>query len=106
MIYSGKSTSDTGEATTIGNSKFNEKYWDPAYVGYKYDEKFSLHENNETTSYDGFTNTQKYNFGTGYIFDETTKKFTLTGTIKQLTWKENYNEIVSSNLYSCLGTSW
>ena len=105
LIYSGKSTSDTGTSVTIGNSQYNSKYWDPAYVGYKYDEKFSLHENNETTSYDGVTNTQKYNFGTGYIFDETTKKFTLTGTIKQLTWKENYNEIVSSNLYSCLGTS-
>ncbi len=105
LIYSGKTTSDTGESTTIGKSQYNSKYWDPAYVGYKYDEKFSLHENNETTSYDGVTNTQKYNFGTGYIFDETTKKFTLTGTIKQLTWKENYNEIVSSNLYSCLGTS-
>ena len=105
LIYSGKTTSDTGESTTIGKSQYNSKYWDPAYVGYKYDEKFSLHENNETTSYDGVTNTQKYNFGTGYIFDETTKKFILTGTIKQLTWKENYNEIVSSNLYSCLGTS-
>ena len=105
MIYSGKSTSDTGESTTIGNSKFNEKYWDPAYVGYKYNEKFSLHENNETTGYNWLTNTQKYNFGTGYTFDESTKKFTLTGTIKQLTWKDNSDEIVAGNLYSCLNTS-
>ena len=105
LIYSGKTTSDTGESTTIGKSQYNSKYWDPAYVGYKYDEKFSLHENNETTSYDGVTNTQKYNFGTGYIFDETTKKFTLTGTIKQLTWKDNSSEIVSGKLYSCLNTN-
>ena len=105
MIYSGKSTSDTGKTTTIGNSKFNEKYWDPAYVGYKYNEKFSLHENNGTTKYNWFTNTQKYNFGTGYTFDESTKKFTLTGTIKQLTWKDNHDEIVAGNLYSCLETS-
>ena len=105
MIYSGKSYSDTGSAVTIGNSQYNNKYWDPTYVGYKYKEKLSLHENNGTTGYNWFTNTQKYNFGTGYSFDESTKKFTLTGTIKQLTWKDNHDEIVSGNLYSCLNTS-
>ena len=105
MIYAGKTTSDTGESTMIGKSAFNEKYWNPTYVGYKYNEKFSLHENNGTTGYDWFTNTTKYNFGTGYTFDESTKKFTLTGTIKQLTWKDNHDEIVSGNLYSCLNTS-
>ena len=105
MIYSGKKTSDTGTATTIGNSKFNSKYWDPTYVGYMYNEKFSLHENNEITNYTWFTNTKKYDFGTGYTFDKTTKKFTLTGTIKQLTWEENHDEIVANNLYSCLETT-
>ena len=78
MIYAGKKTSDTGTATTIGNSKFNSKYWNPTYVGYMYNEKFSLHENNEITNYTWFTNTKKYDFGTGYTFDKTTKKFTLT----------------------------
>ena len=105
LIYSGKSTSDTGNAVTIGNSQYNSKYWDPAYVGYKYNEKFSLHENNGTTEYNWFTNTKKYDFGTGYTFDESTKKFTLTGTIKQLTWKDNSDKIVAGNLYSCLNTS-
>ena len=102
MIYAGKKPSDTGEATIIVNSAFNEKYWDPTYVGYKYSEDFSLHTNNESTILVSFVNTEKYNFGTGYSFDESTKKFTLTGTIKQLTWKDNHEEIVSSNLYSCL----
>ena len=105
MIYSGKSTSDTGDAVTIGESQFNSKYWDPTYVGYKYNEDFSLHESNGTTGYDWFTNTTKYNFGTGYTFDETTKKFTLTGDIKQLTWNDNHDEIVNNGLYSCLNTS-
>ena len=105
LIYSGKNTSDTGTAVTIGKSQYNDKYWDPTYVGYKYNEKFSLHENNETTGYNWFTNTQKYNFGTGYSFDESTKKFTLTGDIQQLTWKDNHDEIVKNNLYSCLNTS-
>ena len=40
-----------------------------------------------------------------YTFDESTKKFTLTGTIKQLTWKDNHDEIVAKKLYSCLNTS-
>ena len=105
MIYSGKSTTDTGTAVTIGNSQFNSKYWDPTYEGYKYNEDFELHENNGTTGYVWFTNTKKYNYGTGYTFDASTKKFTLTGTIKQLTWKDNHDEIVKSQLYSCLNTS-
>ena len=105
LIYSGKNTSDTGTAVTIGNSQYNGKYWDPTYVGYKYNEKFSLHESNGTTGYNWFTNTQKYNYGTGYTFDESTKKFTLTGDIQQLTWQDNHDEIVKNNLYSCLNTS-
>ena len=105
MIYSGKSTSDTGDAVTIGESQFNSKYWDPTYVGYKYNEDFSLHESNGTTVYDWFTNTTKYNFGTGYTFDQSTRKFTLTGDIKQLTWNDNHEEIVNNQLYSCLNTS-
>mgnify|MGYP004483480329 CR=1 FL=1 len=105
LIYSGKSTTDAGETVTIGNSQFNSKYWDPTYVGYKYNEDFELHENNGTAGHDWFTNTSKYNYGTGYTFDASTKKFTLTGTIKQLTWKDNHDEIVKSQLYSCLNTS-
>ena len=106
MIYSGKSVSDTGDATTIGNSQFNSKYWDPTYVGYKYNEDFSLHENNSSNvSYNWFTNIKKYDYGTGYTFDESTKKFTLTGNIKQLTWTSNRDEIVNNQLYSCLNTS-
>ena len=105
IIYSGKSTSDTGDAVTIGNSQFNSKFWDPTYVGYKYNEDFSLHESNGTTGYDWFTNTTKYNFGTGYTFDQSTRKFTLTGDIKQLTWNDNHEEIVNNQLYSCLNTS-
>ena len=105
LIYSGKSTSDTGDNTMIGNSQFNSKYLDPTYVGYKYNEDFSLHESNGTTLYTWFTNTTKYNFGTGYTFDTSTKKFTLTGDIKQLTWNDSHDEIVNNKLYSCLNTS-
>ena len=47
-------------------------------MGYKYNENFSLHESNETTGYNWFMNT--------------TKKFTLTGNIRQLTWNDNHDE--------------
>ena len=70
-----------------------------------YNENFTLHENNETMNYHWFLDSAKYDFGTGYTFDETTKKFSLTGTIKQLTWKDNHDEIVSGKLYSCLNIS-
>ncbi len=105
LIYSGKTTSDTGDTTTIGESQYNEKYWDPSAVGYKYNEKFSLHEDNKVISYTRFTNSIKYNYGTSYSFNELTKKFTLTGDIKQLIWKDNHDEIVNNNLYSCLELS-
>ena len=105
MIYSGKSTSDTGDNTMISNSQFNSKYWDPTYVGYKYNEDFSLHEDNNNIDYSWFINTEKYGYGTGYTFNESTKKFTLTGNIKQLTWNDNHDEIVNNQLYSCLETS-
>ena len=105
MIYSGNKTSDTGDDVIIGGSAFNDKNWDPTYVGYKYNEDFELHENNGPTRYEWFTNTSKYNYGTGYTFDASTKKFTLTGTIKQLTWKDNHDEIVKNQLYSCLNRS-
>ena len=102
MIYSGKSVSDTGAATTIGVSEFNNEYWDPTYVGYKYNEDFSLHEDNEIVKFSNFASAKKYDYGTGYSFDESTKKFTLTGYIKQLSWNDNHDEIVNSQLYSCL----
>ena len=105
MIYSGNKTSDTGEDTMIGYSIFNDKYWDPTYVGYKHNEDFELHESNGTTEYNLFTNTAKYDCGTGYTFDASTKKFTLIGTIKKLTWKDNHDEIVKNNLYTCLESS-
>ena len=104
MIYSGKSTADTGDDTMIGYSMFNDRHWDPTYVGYKYNEDFSLHESNDITNYTRFTNTTKHNFGTGYTFDTTTKKFSLTGDIKELTWSDNHDEIVNNQLYSCLET--
>ncbi len=102
MIYSGKKTSDTGEATAIGKSSFNYLDHDPTYTGYKYSESFSLHENNKETVYFNYDFNKNYNFGTSYIFDKSTKKFSLTGNIKSLNLANNYDDVVGNYQYSCL----
>ena len=104
LIYAGKKTSDTGDATTIGNYPFNNNFYDYTFIGYKYNTEFSLNTNNNITSYTWLVSNKKYDFGTSYIFDESTKKFKLAGDIKQLTWEENHDEIVSNNLYSYLNS--
>ena len=104
LIYAGKKTSDKGEAATIGKSQFNSKYWDPTYVGYKYNENFVLHLDNKQVSNNGFVNTITYNFGTEYTFNQETKKFYLSGEIKPLMWKSNYNDIVSKYKYTCFSS--
>jgi len=105
MIYVRKDTSNTGDSTIAYNLQFNNKIFDPTYVGYKYNEDFSLHEDNKVIDFQRVNKTVKYSYGIGYTFDESTKKFILTGDIKQLTWKDNHDEIVSGQLYSCLNTS-
>ena len=105
MIYSGKKTSDTASDATIGYIQYSSKSFAPTYVGYKYSEKFILHENNNLISYNWFTNTYNYSFSTAYTFDTSANKFVLTGTVKKLTWKDNHDEIVAKNLYSCLNSS-
>ena len=102
MIYAGKKTNDTGDDTMINNSPYNIKLLDPTYVGYKYNEDFSIYQDNNTIAYYKFTNTKKYDFATSYTFNESTKKFTLTGDIQQLTWKDNHDEIAAKQLYTCL----
>ena len=104
LIYAGKKTSDTGDATTIGNYPFNNNFYDYTFIGYKYNTEFSLNTNNNITSYTWLVSNKKYDFGTSYIFDESTKKFKLAGDIKQLTWEDNHDEIVSNNLYSYLNS--
>ena len=104
MIYAGKKTNDIGDATTIGNYPFNNDFYDCTFIGYKYNTEFSLDTNNNITSYTWFVTNKKYDFGTSYTFDESTKKIKLAGDIKQLTWEDNHDEIVSNNLYSYLNS--
>ncbi len=68
------------EKTPINNQyySFNNNFMDPTYVGYMYGKNFDSHVNEATAFYNisFFTN---YLFATNYEFDETTKKFNLSG---------------------------
>ena len=103
MIYAGKKTNDTGIATTIGNSPYNYNNAVPNYIGYMYGADFSLHDDNLNIKYSIFTNTNTYSFGTDYVVNPSNLKFSLSGQIKQLNWKDNHDEIVDEKLYTCLG---
>lgn len=106
LIYSGKSTSDTGTATSIGTSAYNSKNYDPTYLGYMYSEDFALNTNqNSSTSYVNFNENVKYYFGTGYTFNESNKTFQLTGDVISGTWKDVYSQAISQYPYTCFGTS-
>ena len=106
MIYSGKSTSDTGSSVTIGNSAYNSKNYDPTYVGYMYSEDFALNtSSNSATSYNSFSENVRYYFGTGYVFDEASKTFRLSGDTIFGTWEEVHDQAISQYPYTCFSTS-
>lgn len=47
-----------------------------------------------------------YYYGSGYTFDESTGKFTLTGvTPSTLAWSSHYNSIIENTPYTCMSTS-
>lgn len=106
MIYSGKSTSDTGSSVTIGNSAYNSKNYDPTYVGYMYSEDFALNtDSNSATGYYNFNENVRYYFGTGYVFDEASKTFHLSGDTIFGTWEEVHDQAISQYPYTCFSTS-
>lgn len=106
MIYSGTSTSDTGSATSIGTSQYNAKYYDPTYVGYKYSENFVLNETNTTNvTYSNINDSAVYYYGSSYTFNESTKKFSLSGNTTSGLWKDSYTNVISNYPYTCLSTS-
>ena len=100
LIYSGKSASAQGLDSTIKVSKFNNQYNDPTYSGYMYSTSFSLHNNN-SSPYFWYEGNKDYLFSTTYNFNETTKKFELTGDAKNLNWQKDRDEIITNNLYTC-----
>ena len=105
LIYSGTSTNATGNATSIGTSQFNSKYFDPTYVGYKYHENFQLKDDLTLVKYTNISNNNIYYYSDSYNFNEQTKKFTLNGNKISGTWESINQEAVASYPYTCLSTN-
>ena len=89
LIYNGTTPDATGNNTSINNTtyQYNNKYYDPTYVGYMYGKDFSLHTSSETP-YRNIVALTKYYFGSSYEFDPETETFKLTGNITSGTFTE------------------
>ena len=102
LVYAGKDVSSAGEETGIGVSSYNSKNIDPTYVGYMYGENFVRIDGDTATFFVNFKENTKYVFGNSFAFDETTKKFKITGDYITGTWKDNYSSIINNYPYTCL----
>ena len=60
LIYSGTSTSDTGQKVTIAQSVYNDKHYMPAYSGYKYGEDFEIRIDETNVTYKNGYHLQLY----------------------------------------------
>lgn len=108
LIYNGTSTNATGFDTGIVQSSYSNVISDPAYAGYMYGNDFELKEkfnDSEKANFFQFSANTSYYFADSYTFDETTKKFSLTGNFLQGTWADNYESIINSYPYFCVSTS-
>ena len=104
LIYSGTSTNSTGNATSIGTSQFNTRYFDPTYLGYKYHENFNLKEDTTQVNYNNI-GSNIYYYSDTYTFDETTRKFTLGTNKISGTWESTNQEAIANYPYTCFGTN-
>jgi len=66
LIYSGESTSATGEDVAIEQNMYTFPYHDPTFVGYKYGQDFIFMESENATEYKLFVDTEPRCFSKGY----------------------------------------
>ena len=106
LIYSGTSTNDTGDKTSIGLAQFNNYWYDASSVGYKYGRDLELKHSNNETVYGLLDNGTKYYFSTSYKADDVNKNISLSGDMKYGTledvWKDGQNKDYK---YTCIKTS-
>ena len=106
MIYSGTSTTDTGEKTSIGTSAFNTAPYDMAYLGYKYGIDKTYQETTATNlNYNNIVANTNYYFADSYTKNDTTKKLSLSGNVIQGTLESVWGSNNSTYKYSCFSTS-
>ena len=71
-----------------------------------YSENFELKENDTTTvTYNNFTESSTYYYGSSYTFNTSTKKFKLSGNTTSGVWKNVYNDVIINYPYTCFSTS-
>lgn len=106
MIYSGTSTTDTGEKTSIGTSAFNTDPYDMAYLGYKYGLDKTYQETTATNlNYSNINANANYYFADSYTKNDATKKLSLSGNITSGTLENVWGSNNSTYKYSCFSTS-
>ena len=106
MIYSGTSTGDMGEKTSIGTSVYNSYPYDASSVGYKYGINLKLKHSSNVRVFGEFASGTKFWFSTSYNINELNKNISLSGDMKYGTldeiWKDGEN---NDYKYSCRGQS-
>lgn len=104
LVYSGKTPTATGTSATIGNAAYNNKYRDPTYIGYTYNEDFSFQDNKTYLHWNNFSENTSYYFGSTYTYDENKHTFKLNGNLKTSIWKNDYSDLIKNYPYTCLST--
>ena len=110
LIYDGTTPHENGESSSnrqVGDSAFNSRWSDNAYVGYMYGDT-STNEVKEWTSAfnsSGLSATAKYYFGTEYTFDKNNNVFKLGGTLEAMTLSEYNTKHANDKLYTIFNTS-
>ena len=105
LIYNGTTPNASGINTAINNTtyQYNNKYYDPTYVGYMYGKDFSIHTSEET-SYTNIAALTEYYFGSSYEFDAATETFKITGDITSGTFSEMQDKF-GDYPYTCKNTN-
>ena len=106
LIYDGVPSSgqcnNTEDATTIGNSAFNENYMSPAHAGYMYGIAYAAANKDITTL------TGQVVFGNDITYDASTNMYTLKNTYTLTdpsNWTTEYQTVASKYHYTCFSSS-
>ncbi len=86
------SCNNTGDASQIGTSSFNDNYTSPAHVGYMYNKVYEYDIKNLD-----FLNSE-YEYGNTFIYSNGT--YTLSNTKSFSDWNSNYNTL-NNHHYTC-----
>ena len=98
---------NSGADTEIGESKFNEKYQSPAYVGYMYNEEtatkysYKIKNNRVKIIYANYAQSTNYYYGDTVEYDGTNYilKNNDGSDVEKKSWRDNYSTL--TGYYTC-----